>query len=112
MDSLRESIGLQAYGQRDPLVEYKREAYNLFMDLMQKIYDEIASSLFRSATSIEAMEEFFKSLSGMRKTTQQSSINPNSAGLNVNLSSVSESNQPQSSGPNRKARRSKKFKKR
>ena len=48
----------------------------------------------------------------MRKTTQQSSINPNSAGLNVNLSSVSESNQPQSSGPNRKARRSKKFKKR
>jgi len=112
MDSLRESIGLQAYGQRDPLVEYKREAYNLFMDLMQKIYDEIASSLFRSATSIEAMEEFFKSLSGMRKTTQQSSINPNSAGLNVNLSSVSQSNQPQSSGPNRKARRSKKFKKR
>ena len=112
MDSLRESIGLQAYGQRDPLVEYKREAYNLFMDLMQKIYDEIASSLFRSATSIEAMEEFFKSLSGMRKTTQQSSINPAFAGLNVNLSSVSESNQPQSSGPNRKARRSKKFKKR
>ena len=112
MDSLRESIGLQAYGQRDPLVEYKREAYNLFMDLMQKIYDEIASSLFRSATSIEAMEEFFKSLSGMRKTTQQSSINPTSAGLNVNLSSVSDSNQPQNSGPNRKARRSKKFKKR
>ena len=112
MDSLRESIGLQAYGQRDPLVEYKREAYNLFMDLMQKIYDEIASSLFRSATSIEAMEEFFKSLSGMKKTPQQSSINPTSAGLNVNLSSVSQSNQPQSSGPNRKARRSKKFKKR
>ena len=80
------------------------------MDLMQKIYDEIASSLFRSATSIEAMEEFL-SLSGMRKTTQQSSINPNSAGLNVNLSSVSESNQPQSSGPNRKARRSKNLKK-
>ena len=112
MDSLRESIGLQAYGQRDPLVEYKREAYNLFMDLMQKIYDEIASSLFRSATSIEAMEEFFKSLSGMRKTTQQSSINPASVGLNVNLSSADQSNQPQSSGPNRKARRNKKFKKR
>ena len=112
MDSLRESIGLQAYGQRDPLVEYKREAYNLFMDLMQKIYDEIASSLFRSATSIEAMEEFFKSLSGMKKTTQQSSINPTSAGLNVNLSSADQLNQPQSSGPNRKARRNKKFKKR
>ena len=46
MDSLRESIGLRAYGQRDPLVEYKREAYNLFMDLMERIYEEIANSLF------------------------------------------------------------------
>ncbi len=66
MDSLRESIGLQAYGQRDPLVEYKREAYNLFMDLMDRIYEEVATSMFRSATSVEAIEEFFQSLSGLQ----------------------------------------------
>ena len=66
MDSLRESVGLQAYGQRDPLVEYKREAYNLFMDLMDRIYEEIANAMFRSATSVEAIEEFFQSLSGMQ----------------------------------------------
>ena len=70
MDSLRESIGLRAYGQRDPLVEYKREAYNLFMDLMERIYDEIATSLFRSATSIDAMQDFFKSLSDIQKPNQ------------------------------------------
>ena len=69
MDSLRESVGLQAYGQRDPLIEYKREAYNLFMDLMDRIYEEIATAMFRSATSVEAIEEFFKSISSMR--TQQ-----------------------------------------
>ncbi len=50
MDSLRESIGLQAYGQRDPLIEYKREAYTLFMDLMDRIYEEIASTIFRYTT--------------------------------------------------------------
>jgi preprotein translocase subunit SecA len=71
MDSLRESIGLQAYGQRDPLIEYKREAYSLFMDLMDRIYEEIATSMFRSATSVEAIEEFFQSLSGMKAQHNQ-----------------------------------------
>lgn len=73
MDSLRESIGLQAYGQRDPLVEYKREAYKLFMDLMDRIYEEISTSLFRSATSVEAIEEFFQSLSGLQIQHPQAS---------------------------------------
>jgi preprotein translocase subunit SecA len=67
MDSLRESVGLQAYGQRDPLIEYKREAYNLFMDLMDRIYEEIATAMFRSATSVEAIQEFFQQMSNMRR---------------------------------------------
>ncbi|RZO86578.1 MAG: preprotein translocase subunit SecA [Kiritimatiellaceae bacterium] len=74
MDSLRESIGLRAYGQRDPLVEYKREAYNLFMDLMERIYEEIATSLFRSATSVDAMQDFFASLAGMQMPTPASAL--------------------------------------
>ena len=111
MDSLRESIGLQAYGQRDPLVEYKREAYNLFMDLMQKIYDEIASSLFRSATSLQAMEEFFKSLSDIRRPAQQSAINAVPVG-NIVSPTSGQNKQIPNSGPNRKARRNKKFKRR
>jgi len=71
MDSLRESVGLQAYGQRDPLIEYKREAYHLFMDLMDRIYEEISTAMFRSATSVEAIEEFFQSLSGMKAQHNQ-----------------------------------------
>ncbi len=73
MDSLRESIGLQAYGQRDPLIEYKREAYHLFMDLMDRIYEEISTAMFRSATSVEAIEEFFKSISTARVSHPQTS---------------------------------------
>ncbi|MCF7864171.1 MAG: preprotein translocase subunit SecA, partial [Kiritimatiellales bacterium] len=74
MDSLREGIGLRAYGQRDPLVEYKREAYNLFMDLMDRIYEEIAIAMFRSATSMDAMEGFFQSLSGLQVHSEFSAL--------------------------------------
>ncbi|MBI4027039.1 MAG: preprotein translocase subunit SecA [Verrucomicrobia bacterium] len=62
MDGLRKGIGLRSYGQRDPLVEYKQEAYKLFEDLMASINQEIASNLFRSATSLEAFEIFLASL--------------------------------------------------
>ena len=34
MDSLREGIGLRAYGQRDPLIEYQHEAYEMFMNMI------------------------------------------------------------------------------
>ncbi|HIE10419.1 MAG TPA: preprotein translocase subunit SecA, partial [Kiritimatiellae bacterium] len=62
MDSLREGIALRAYGQRDPLVEYKREAYSMFADLMSQIKRDIAHRMFRSATSLEALETFLASL--------------------------------------------------
>jgi preprotein translocase subunit SecA len=79
MDALREGIGLVAYGQRDPIVEYKREAYNLFMDLMDRIYEEIATAMFRSATSMDAMEGFFQSLSGMQVHQEISALGTASA---------------------------------
>ena len=82
------------------------------MDLMQKIYDEIASSLFRSATSLQAMEEFFKSLSDIRRPAQQSAINAVPAGINIDSSTSGQNKQIPNSGPNRKARRNKKFKRR
>lgn len=65
MDSLREGIGLRAYGQRDPLVEYKREAFNLFGDLMDRIKTEIAQNIFRTGSSLEALQGFYASLNKM-----------------------------------------------
>jgi preprotein translocase subunit SecA len=46
IDQLRKSVGLRAYGQRDPLVEYKREAYNLFMSMLERISRETVEYLF------------------------------------------------------------------
>jgi preprotein translocase subunit SecA len=47
MDKLRTGIGLQGYGQRDPLVEYKREAFNLFNQLLESIRKQIVYSIFK-----------------------------------------------------------------
>ena len=62
MDVLRESVGLRAYGQRDPLVEYKREAYEMFGELMDTIKQEVATAVFRSSTSAGSFESFMESL--------------------------------------------------
>ncbi|MSU44197.1 MAG: preprotein translocase subunit SecA [Pedosphaera sp.] len=62
MDGLRNSIGLRAYGQQDPLIEYKREAKQMFDELMAHIKTEICHNIFRSASSVEAYMNFLRSL--------------------------------------------------
>jgi len=47
MDYLKTGIGLRAYGQRDPLVEYKNEAYAAFQNLTDSIYDDYLRTLLR-----------------------------------------------------------------
>jgi preprotein translocase subunit SecA len=62
MDSLRYSIGLRGYGQRDPLVEYKSEAFKMFDDLMVNVKTQICNNIFRSASSMAAFENFLRSV--------------------------------------------------
>ena len=54
MDYLQEGIGLRAMAQRDPLVEYQREGYELFSAMMEAIKEEIAGFLFNIEVTIEA----------------------------------------------------------
>ncbi|MBR2141082.1 MAG: preprotein translocase subunit SecA [Rickettsiales bacterium] len=54
LDKLRQSIGLRAYGQKDPLLEYKKEGYNLFESLMYSINEEVIGVLAKSKISIES----------------------------------------------------------
>jgi preprotein translocase subunit SecA len=46
IDHLKEGIGLRGYGQKDPKQEYKREAYQLFMDMMARIREEVVEKIF------------------------------------------------------------------
>ncbi len=47
MDQLKEGIGLRAYGQRDPLIEYKKESFQMFSELLDKIDEEVLSLIFK-----------------------------------------------------------------
>jgi len=62
MDGLREAVYLRAFGQKDPLVEYKNDAYAMFVDLMDTIKAEVLNNLFRSTTNLQAFEQLLASL--------------------------------------------------
>ena len=62
MDSLRYSIGLRAYAQRDPILEYKSEGYHMFQELQVNIWTEICQNIFRSASSVDAFQSFLRNL--------------------------------------------------
>ncbi|MGB3119003.1 MAG: preprotein translocase subunit SecA [Verrucomicrobiales bacterium] len=62
MDGLREAIGMRAYAQKDPLVEYKTEAYQIFIGLMDSIKASVLSSLFRTTTRPDQYASFLKNL--------------------------------------------------
>jgi preprotein translocase subunit SecA len=47
MDHLKEGVGLRGYGQRDPLVEYKREAFEIFEDLSDRVSSEVIARLMK-----------------------------------------------------------------
>ena len=78
MDALREGVGLRAQGQKDPLIEYKNEAYELFVTLMDSIKREALQNLFRSAANLEAFLKQLHSqpqqLQGGEQTLNQSNI--------------------------------------
>ncbi len=55
IDMLRDGIGLRAYGQKDPLIEYKREAYDLFNKMMYEIQGDTVKHLFRTKFGIQVI---------------------------------------------------------
>jgi len=53
MDSLRESVGLRGYGQKDPLIEYKQEGYEMFLEMMIDIRRNVIYSLFQFQPQVQ-----------------------------------------------------------
>jgi preprotein translocase subunit SecA len=79
MDGLREAVGLRAHAQKDPLVEYKNEAYEMFVELMASIKNEVLNNLFRSTSNLMAFEKFLSSLPDFLRR-QEASTAENPAG--------------------------------
>jgi preprotein translocase subunit SecA len=57
LDHLKGGIGLRAYGQRDPLVEYKKEAFTLFETLLTEVREDVVQRLFRVQVEPEAVRQ-------------------------------------------------------
>ncbi len=63
MDQLRSSMSLRVYAQKDPLVEYKNEAFGIFKNMMDQVYIDVAKNLLRlTITRIESLEELLASM--------------------------------------------------
>ena len=90
LDDLRDSVRLRAYGQRDPLVEYKREASLLFGELMGRIKTGVCANVFRASTSMEILQNF---MYGMRNRVRRTQT------IHREIPSTSASAEVQVSGP-------------
>ena len=69
MDELREGIGLRAYGQRDPLVEYQKEGYEMFSGMMDSIKEEAIEFVFK-------LEPIARRMTGVFTQTPQEAVHP------------------------------------
>ncbi len=76
MEELRRSIGLRSYGQKDPLVEYKSEAYHFFEELMANVRLEICTKLFRSASNLSSFENMLSILARNVRTQGPENVAP------------------------------------
>jgi len=63
MDQLRSSMSLRVYAQKDPLIEYKNEAFGIFKNMMDQVYMDVAKNLFRiTINRIVSIEELLASM--------------------------------------------------
>ena len=53
LDEVKEGVGLRAYGQKDPLIEYKMEAYRLFSEMIQEIDEEVVGLVFKAGPMVQ-----------------------------------------------------------
>ena len=57
MEGLRETVGLRGYGQKDPLIEYKSEGYEIFLDMMVNIRRDVVYAIFQFSPQSQTEEE-------------------------------------------------------
>ena len=81
MDHLREGIGLRGYGQHDPVVEYKRESFEMFEDMMKRFQEDTVRYLYLMQVLERPVETFAAEAEGQ---APQLGLQPSHAGLDGN----------------------------
>ncbi|NLL83168.1 MAG: preprotein translocase subunit SecA [Lentisphaerae bacterium] len=95
MDDLRHNVSLRAYGQRDPLIEYKREAFQMFEELVEKIKSEVAQTVFRATASLANFER----MRAAAVTRQQRTVHQSVSLLGAIESAAGQPQQPATAVP-------------
>jgi preprotein translocase subunit SecA len=78
MDHLKEGIGLRGYGQKNPLNEYKKEGFNLFLNMIETVKEQTVGTLLR--VQIVQPEEVARLEEEQRKQEQEMRLNRGAAG--------------------------------
>ncbi len=76
LDHVKESVGLRGYGQKDPLQEYKKEAFHLFVDLMKRIKENTLMYLFRIEIEEESEEEIGNMMAELEENKIEADFKP------------------------------------
>ena len=94
MDSLREGIGLRAYGQKDPLIEYKREGFGMFSQMIALIEEDAVQTIFKlQPAKSDRFHGVFSSVPKEFSHPEAEQFQPPSAGENV-IESINPAAQP------------------
>jgi preprotein translocase subunit SecA len=83
MDTLKEGIRLRGYNQKDPLVEYKKESYNLFLELVENIKFEAVKTLVLVQFRFEHENQEQEAIDKLKKQMDQSLQNLNEGGVGI-----------------------------
>jgi preprotein translocase subunit SecA len=75
MENLRTGIGLQAYGQRDPLVAYRSEGRKMFLDLMKRMQYDVVHTLFHVAVNQPPASETGRGTRGNESASPMRTVN-------------------------------------
>ena len=84
IDDLREGVSLRGYGQRDPLVEFKNEAYQLFENLVDRVDEELSHRIFRIGVTAPAEIPLAQARENIDKTYMTGVIEPKKKKLGRN----------------------------
>lgn len=96
LDALKEGVSLRSYGQKDPLIEFKSEAYSIFAELMSNINHEVLNNLFRGMAQLQAFEQFLAQLAQQRRLQQSGGESLDGAGA---AAEPEDAPQPPKKGP-------------
>ena len=77
LDQLKQGIGLRAYAQRDPLNEYKSEAFNLFQEMLQNIRNQVTTILLNIEVSSEVPERKEENITLIKESVNENNNNNN-----------------------------------